>query len=242
MSETQAIELSDLHRLAEVEAPDLITTIQAIVDQGEPTITDPPDDMIYLSRLRASLQVAGRYSDKKKKQTEAHEAWKRYLAQPDRLIAPQVKLAELIVSLYEKRTGPARPALMVLAREGSFVFGVWGGLKRVYKRAEADMDAELFGALAARFDVEASGYSRHDTSKGTLIYLQRRGWRFLRQLGKAVPELYPQFCVEVMRSYPAGTRYASIAGKIERHYAKKWGAPKDLAKTKKFRAPYRETW
>ncbi len=240
--ETQAIELSDVQKLAEVEAPDLITIIQAIVDQGEPTITDPPDDMIYLAALRGSLQVASRSGDKKKRQTEAQDAWKRYLTQPAHLIAPQVRLAELIVALYDKRTGPARQALMLLAREGAFVYGIWGGLKRVYKRAEADMDAELFGALSARFDVEANGYARHDTNKGTLIYLQRRGWRFLRQLGKGVPELYPQFCVEVLRSYPAGTSYASIAGKVERHHAKKWGAPKDLAKTKKFRAPYRETW
>lgn len=238
----QAIQLRDLQQLAEVEAPDLITAIQALVDQGEPTIEDAPDDLIYLSQLRASLQVASRHNDKKKRQTEAHEAWKRYLAQPERLIAPQVKLAELIVALYDKRTGPARQALLLLAREGSFVYGVWGGLKRVYKRAEADLDAELFGALAARFDVEAGGYTRHDTGKGTLIYLQRRAWRFLRQLGKAVPELYPQFCVEVMRNYPASARYVHVASRIERHHAKKWGAPKDLPKTKKFRAPYRETW
>jgi hypothetical protein len=251
-TEKQPIELADLERLATVEAPDLVEAIQAFLEQGQPELVDPPADAVTLDGLRAVLQQVARHRDRKKRRADAHEAWKRYLAQSPDVVAPQVRLADLIVSLYEKRTDAARAAVRVLAAEAPLVFGVWGGLKRVYKLAEKNLDAEMFGALAARFDI--AGHTG-DVQYGTLRYLQRRGWRFLRLLGKALPELYPQFAVEVLRSYPAGCTYASIASHIERHHAPKWGgsmdtllrihkvrAPKDLPKTVKFRAAYLDAW
>ncbi|MEI7894202.1 MAG: hypothetical protein WCI05_14000, partial [Myxococcales bacterium] len=237
------ITLADLQTLQRVEAPDLVQAIVAFLDQDEPTPDEPlAEDTITLDVLRTSLKTATRARQKKQRSALADEAWKRYLAQPEARISPRMHLAELIEQLYAKRTGPARQALLLLAREAPLVWGIWAGLKRVFKRAEADLDAELFGVLSARFDV-ASATSDHDVSHGTLIYLRRRAWRMLRQLGKAVPELYPQFVVEVLRAYPRSVKTGStwVGAHVNRPGSKKWGGT-TFERGKKFRVAYIDAW
>ena len=243
MTTAQAIQLTDIHALADAEAPDLSRAIAAFLEQGEPEHEgERADDAMSLEQLRAALAQAGKQHDKKQRQSQAHETWKRYLAQPNDQVAPQMGLAELIVALYEKKTPAARAAIIVIAEEAPLVFGLWGGLKRVFKRAEDDKDYEIFFALGIRFDVSLQ--DRGDVGKGTLIYLRRRAARALRLLGKASHELYPQAAVEAMRRYPVGTTVWStwIAAHIITATSKKWGAPQKLAKEKKFRPPYREAW
>jgi len=267
MSEEKGpILLADIERLADVETPELVRTIEALLEQApggggpyddyededddyydednpRPVREAPPPDAVTLKTLREQLKQASKRFDKAERRTQAHEAWKRYLGQKRDYIAPQIKLAELIEKLYEKKTGPARRALIEIARKAPLVYGIWGGLKRVYKKVEADQDAEMFGVLGARFDNAQSEYSDRDVQRGTLVYLQRRVWRYLRLLGKASPELYPTFAVEVLRSYPINASGSStIASKIEHHSSQKWGAPKGLPRDKKFRVPYLDAW
>ena len=249
MTTEQAIKLADISRFCDAETPDLVAVLEAFVDQGEPE-RDPelgplPDDAMTLDALRAALSLASRQRDKAQRQSQAHEAWKRYLAQPEELVAPQMRLAELVVALYEKKSPASRAALLVLAAEGPLAFGLWGGLKRIFKRSEKDFDAEVFATLAVRFDTAAAGQSsRGDVGRGTLIYLRRRAARVLRLLGKASQELYPQWAVEILRRYPVNAQLWSseIAGRILSGSSKKWGAPTGLAKSKKFRPPYLEAW
>jgi len=242
----QAIKLADLERLRDAEAPDLVAAISAFVRQGEPERREPlPDDAMALSALRAALTQASRQRDKKQRQSRAEDAWKRYLSQPADIVAPQMSVAELVVGLYETHTPAARAALLMLAAEAPLVFGLWGGLKRVFKRAERDFDAEIFAALAVRFDMAASGSTGPtDVGRGTLVYLRRRAARVLRLLGKASLELYPDFAVEVLRRYPVNAQQGSsqVAAGIFTSSSKKWGAPVGLAKDKRFRAPYLDAW
>ena len=102
-------------------------------------------------------------------------------------LPPRLSLAGLLVALYEKDTDASRAALIDIIRRSDLRFGLWGGLKRIYKLAEARHDAELFGVLAWRFDVERGrGGHRREVSGGTLTYLRRRAWRYLRHLGAEV--------------------------------------------------------
>ena len=175
MSHDAPLLFEDVERLAAAGAPDLVATIDALVRQGDVPLPQPaPPDLVTLDMLRASLAQAARAFDKKQRQSKAHEAWKQYLAQAEERIAPQIKLADLIVRLYEQRSGPSRQAVLCLVKEAPLAFGIWGGLKRVYKRVEIDHDAEIFGALAARFDTLASSHAAGDVKRGTLVYLQRR--------------------------------------------------------------------
>jgi hypothetical protein len=244
MTDQQPIQLADIQRLADTGAPDLTTAIEQLIEQGEPYREETPEGAIDLNALRASLAQAAKAWDKKQRQQGAREAWQRYLAQNDDMIAPQVRLADLVVKLYERgpTDGPARQALLVILREAPLVFGLWGGIKRVYKRAEKDMDAEVFGALAARFDVNASERGG-DIGRGTFIYLRRRAWRFLKQIGRGVPEIYPQFAVEVLRNYQNSAPFGSlwVANHIFMHEAKSRtgtsfysAPPKDMVKHRAF--------
>lgn len=254
MSEKGPILIADVERLLEAEAPDLVQTISELIGQVQYDASggleiDPneaAESTITLETLRAQLAAAAKRDGKSERRAQAHDAWKRYLAQTEDKIAPQMRLAELIERLYERRhtSGAARQALLLIAQEAPFVYGVWGGLKRVFKRAEADHDVEIWAALGARFDLAITRHTQRDIQRGTLIYLRRRTWRFLRLLGKASPELYPLFCVELMRNYPVNTTdyHADVAARIIRHPSVKWGAPKGLPKDKRFRAPFLEAW
>ncbi len=255
MTAKKAIDISDVERLFQVAAPDLPKVIESYVaqfapadeeeydDDGEPIVREKeevPEGTITLDVLRTQLTAAARKREKKQRQTEAYDAWKRYLAQDAKYIAPQLRLAEMIVALYDRRDDAAsRVALVAVITHAPWAFGVWGGIKRVLKRAETDFDAEIFGAINARLDTDDD---LADVSRGTQIYMRRRAWRWLRSFGKGTPELYPQFCVEVLRRYPADAYPSIIGRKIASHHAKKWGGWKPEKKSAKFRAPFIDAW
>ncbi len=254
MSAKQPIDIADVARLAEAAAPDLASVIEAYLaqfnededeydDDGNEIVKEPqeelPEGTITLQILRTQLKQASRKREKKERQVEAFEAWKRYLAQDPKYIAPQLKLAEMIVALYDKRdSAPAHMTLLAIIRHAPYGFGVWGGVKRVLKRAEHDFDAEIFGAINARLD---SDNDLADVSTGTQTYMRKRAWRYLRSLGKGAPEIYPQFCVEVLRRYPVDTYSGPLGRRIQQHRAKKWGGWTP-PRGKNFRAPFIDAW
>ena len=119
---------------------------------------------------------------------------------------PRLRLYDRLLALYERGDAHGRAALVDVFARGEIKWGMWRAAKAIYKLAEARYDAELFGALAARFDTAAGGTSG-EVRGGTLLYLRRRAWRFLRLLGKASPDAYVAFAVEVLRHYPAGDRF-----------------------------------
>lgn len=180
-------------------------------DDEEASSARPPGAM-SVEDLRRSLSQAGsRWSSRAQRQQKAREAWHRFLNQPDSGPPTRFALAELLVRLYEDGGEHARATLLTLAERAPLRFGLWGGLKRVYKLAEEDLDAEIFGALAARFDREANTHSRsREVGLGTLIYLQRRAWRFLKALGQQLPAVYPQVAAQVLRRYPGGTSFNGL--------------------------------
>ncbi|MEQ1506992.1 MAG: hypothetical protein ABMB14_32490, partial [Myxococcota bacterium] len=244
MSSSSPMTVTDLERMIDAEAPDLVNAILAFARQDEPYRPDAPPDALDLSGLRSGLTQARSARRKAQRRERSRAVWARYLAQDPAQLAPQMQLAGLIERLYATRTGPARQVLLTLIREAPLLFGLWGGFKRVYKRAEADLDAEVYAALATRVDEDLARSVRGDVGAGTLRYLSRRTWRFVRQLGKASPELYVTFAVELMRSVGPSSdpRYLGATGHVAHHYARKWGANPEATRGKRFQAPYLEAW
>ncbi|MCY1018014.1 hypothetical protein [Pyxidicoccus sp. MSG2] len=212
MSTSDALSAADLERLVRAEAPDLAEAVIAFLGQPEKASETPlPKDAFTFDKLLQSLQQAQARYNSEGRRTASTEAWQRFNSQKDVPRPPRLALADLLVGLYDKGTEASRAALMELIRRADLRFGLWGGFKRIYKLAEARHDAEIFGILAWRFDVERGrgGYNR-EVSGGTLTYLRRRAWRYLRHLGAAVPELYPQFAVEVLRHYEQDTSWYAV--------------------------------
>ena len=117
---------------------------------------------------------------------------------------PRLRLGNLLLALYEAGDPQSRAALIEVFARGTMRWGVWKAAKGIYKLAEARHDIALFGVLAFRFDaMTTTPYERGELGIGTLIYLRRRAWRYLRLLGNATPESYATVAIEVLRHYPA---------------------------------------
>lgn len=128
------------------------------------------------------------------------DAWESLLAAAHP--PPRLKLGDLLISIYERGEQSDRAALVEIFKTAKMGWGIWKAAKRIYKLAEQRHDAELFGVLAWRFDVYVRTPNNWaEISPATSTYMRRRAWRYLRNLGHAVPELYPQFAVQVMRHY-----------------------------------------
>jgi hypothetical protein len=80
--------------------------------------------------------------------------------------------------------------------------GSWQGFKSIYKQAEQRHDLAMLGVLCFRLDIHYAHRYSDEISRGTFLYMRRRAWRYLRQLGQALPELFPVFACQVLRHYP----------------------------------------
>lgn len=208
METSRELTVEDVERQARAESPELAQAVLAFLAQPDKAPDKPlPQGALDFQRLMALLHQARSLHRAEQRRAASREAWQRFLAQKDVPLPPRFALADLLVSLYQHPSHAARAALLELARTAPLRFGLWAGLKRLYKLAEQRHDAELFGVLAWRFDTEPASHRTREVSTGTLTYLRRRAWRYLRQLGQAVPELYPQFAVEVLRHYEPDTSW-----------------------------------
>jgi hypothetical protein len=242
MAPSDELSTADLQRLVRAEAPELAEAVTAFLAQPEKPPEKPlPEGAIDFNGLKNLLWQAQARRDAQGRRAASREAWQRFLAQKDVPLPPRFALADLLVALYERNTDASRAALFRLVRDADLQFGLWGGFKRIYKLAEQRHDAEMFGILAWRFDIERHASRTREVSLGTLTYLRRRAWRYLRLLGAAVPELYPQFAVEVLRHYTPDTHWRStwVAMHIWAHESRKYNAlsftidvPSDLVKNR----------
>lgn len=197
-----AIQLSEIERLAAAEAPDLADAIISLLEEGDPYEDRPEGSISFDEVLRVNRGARRQIRDEHERQTKVHEVWTRFLAQTNPPLPPRFGLADLVVRLYESGAGTGRAAAIELAKRAPLKFGLWAGLKRVYKLTEKNLDAEMWGVLAWRFDTSFAQTSYGtEVGKGTLLYLRRRAWRFLRGLGAQQPALYPQFAVQALRHY-----------------------------------------
>jgi hypothetical protein len=171
-------------------------------DDDEPVIDVPPGAMT-IDKLAAMVGERG-LSNKSGTERKLVRQGAFAAAEASPFAPPRLRIGGLLVALYEQGDPEGRAALLHAFAHGRMQWGVWKAAKQIYKLAEARHDAALLGVLAYRFDaMSTTEYARSEIGAGTLLYLRRRAWRYLRTLGKAVPEAYPAFAVEVLRHYPA---------------------------------------
>lgn len=212
--DTVPIWITDLEKLAAAESPDLADIVGAFVEQDDPEPKSPPREGAFtFSMFQSELRRAAARRSPRARREASTAAWKHFLAQTDPPPPPRFELAGLLVSLYERKTEASRRALVAIAADAPLSVGIWGGLKRIYKRAEAAHDFEMFASLAVRFDLETSNrHGRDDriATRGTLVYLRHRAWRYVRRLGQAVPQLYAMLAAQVLARLPAEHAIAGL--------------------------------
>jgi hypothetical protein len=163
---------------------------------------DVPDGAMTLSKLR---QQVGAAALRGKTATEAklarREAWGAALASP--YTPPRLRLGALLIEMYDAGDAAGRAALAHVFANGRLGWGVWRAIKAIYKRAEAAHDLRMLGVIGCRFD-RSGNITSSEVGAGTITYIRSRVWRYLRTIGRHVPDAYPAFAVEVLRHYPAG--------------------------------------
>ncbi len=171
-----------------------------------PDDVDPPDvppGAITYDRLADEVGkrgMAGKNPTERK--LARRDAWQA--AEASAFAPPRLRLGAMLIALYEAGDEAGRAALFQVFAHGAMRWGVWRAAKAIYKLAEARHDAAMFGVLAYRFDgMSQTSYTASEIGAGTLLYLRRRAWRYLRLLGQASIDAYPAFAVEVLRHYPA---------------------------------------
>ena len=110
-------------------------------------------------------------------------------------------VGELMVAVYRSATPAARAGLRPLLTNDAFRRGYWQGFKRIYKLAEAELDAEFWVHTSA---VLAQRYATR-----TVAYLQRRSYRHLKQLAWRHPERFWEHAAGLLRALERETPLAA---------------------------------
>jgi hypothetical protein len=212
------LELGDLERAIAARDPELGDLLVRYLGQSDPSPgapeidpepfdDDAPDEpdvpagAYTLDRLRKAMQPSALVNrtgtEQKLARVDAFAA-----AEASRFAPPRLRVGRLLRALYDRGEPGDRSALARVFADGKLQWGSWQAAKAIYKLAEERHDAEMWGALACRFDIMAATEFA-DIGTGTLVYLRWRAWRFLRELGRALPEAYATFVAELLRHYPA---------------------------------------
>jgi hypothetical protein len=244
----EGVRLDDVRRALEARDPGLTDLVVALGGAAIEAPSGPvPDDALTYQKFVSELSSwRFQYKSDEEKEHYRRSSWailegdEAVVALPDRL-----KLHEVIMELWEDDGPYARETLLAIIARCPLKWGPWRALKRIFKEAEAKGDTEVMGALAARVDMELSGYAFYsEVSRGTLIYMVRRAWRYLRRLGQGFPAAYPDAAVDFLRFYTNETSWNRtwVANHIFFHEGKRygtssfrfWRAPTDLLAQRAF--------
>ena len=202
---------ADLERARQARDPRFAEMVVKYLAQPDPSeaypegpapdeIPELPDNAWTLQKLRGAIAEYNFYGKSDVEEWAIRrDAWRNLLSADNP--PPRLKLGDVLIEMYEQGDTWSRQMLISILKNARLGWGMWKGLKRVYKLAEERHDAEMFGAIAYRLDAWGHGPRTNEISSATFLYMRRRAWRYLRLLGVAMPELYPQFCVEVLRHY-----------------------------------------
>ena len=122
------------------------------------------------------------------------------------------KIHIILTALWEDGSAYSRTILKQAITALPVSYGVWKGLKRIYKQAEFSQDYEIFGQIAAKIDLQRFNQTANAAvSLATKTYMSLRAWRYLRQLGQQMPIGYIDAAVSVLASYDE----TMMAGSLE---------------------------
>ena len=217
------LSLAALEHARSLHDPQLAARVIALAAASDPS----PDSPIREGALTIDAYRRSLWRYKYRTQPPAERAayrtaqWALLEADDAEVSLPdRYRLDTLILDLWADESAYARDQLLRIIARIKLRWGPWRALKRIFKEAEERDDLEVFGALAARFDMALASRSHdREISRATLAYMVRRAWRYLRRLGEQFPVAYPDAAVEVLRHYGEDTNWRNtwIANHIFYH-------------------------
>lgn len=222
------LRLDDLRRAWDARDPQFVDLVVRLAGQPDEEPDQPVRDgaPTFDSFLRDMRSWTVR---RKTKEEQAHwrqETVKALEAPTAEVPLPaRLRVHELIYAMWTSDEPFARRSLLEVIARVPLVYGPWRALKRIFKEAEARPDTEVYGALAARFDMAFARGSGGGVSTQTLGYLVRRAWRFLRHTGTRLPATYPDIATDFLVRYEDDTNWRGtwVANHIFYHESKQYG-------------------
>ena len=191
--------LRDAHQARDPELVELLTRLMT----QETTEQPPTREGVYTFEEFLASQQTPAYRGKsldeqaqfRMQRLAALESDDAEVPLPDRL-----RCHDVVMDLWNADDIYSRTGLLRVIAEVSLAYGPFKAFKRIFKEAEARDETEIYGALAARFDMAFANRS-HTVSQRTLGYLVRRGWRYLRRIGETFPAIYPDVATDFLIHY-----------------------------------------
>ena len=199
------LRLDDVRRAWEAHDPGLVGLVTDLTNQDAAPTTPVRDGAPTFDKFLAEIRTKAFFKSKSPDEQRHYRVSQiEALAAPDAEVPPpeRLKLYEVILALWADNGPYARSALLVIIASVPLRYGPWRALKRIFKEAEARDDAEVWGALAARFDADRPPLT-HPQELGTLTlnYLRRRAWRRLRTIARTRPACYADAAADVLAHY-----------------------------------------
>lgn len=197
--------LDEIRNALAARDPDLARLVVALAGSDDPQPARPPRDgaFTFQSFRNTVRRNAKRRMEAAERTRVRQEGFAKLLAPDAEVVAPdRLRLDAVLLDLWRADGAFERASLLKIIDETPLSWGVWRGLKQIFKEAQAKGDLEMFGALTARLDTAVgAGGGRGEVRQATLSYMVRRAWRYLRGLGQTLPAAYPDAAVQVLRFY-----------------------------------------
>ncbi len=211
--EPAGLRLSDVERALRSSDPNAPALLQRFLDEPDPPLKDPPAGTMRTNDLVNQLNAARRKRSKQARIKASTDVWRKFLTQKAPL-PPRFATADIVTDLYLNGGATGRAMALRCIGEVEWKIGFYAAVKRIAKLAEDQLDAVTWALVNGKVSSEHTS-----PSPATRTYLQRRAWRFLRDLGRAAPELYPWWAAELCLR--TGNKHCVALGNITSSFAAK---------------------
>ena len=201
--EPGGLRLTDVERALRSGDPNAPALLQRFLDEPDPELKDPPAGTMRTRDLETQLTQSRRKRTKKLRIKASTDVWRKFLTQKAPL-PPRFTTADIVTDLYLNGGPTGRSMALRCIDEVEWKIGFFGAIKRIGKLAEERLDAVAWAGVYGKVS------SEHASPSGaTRSYMQKRAWRFLRDLGRATPELYPWWAAEYLLRSESGSTASS---------------------------------
>jgi hypothetical protein len=219
--------LLDVQKAWQLKDPNLIDYILHLSQQEDSEPENPiRDEALTFGRFIQTI-FSYQFREKSPEEQKSYriETLKRLEADDAEVpLAERLKLHDFLLSLWRDQSPYARTLLQEIIQLIPLRYGAWRALKTIFKEAEANNDYPMLAEIAVRCDIAQN--FECEFSSATLVYLRRRAWRYLRQLGQSLPSVYPDAAVSFLSAYPDNTQWDRtwVANHIFYHDSKRYSS------------------
>lgn len=202
---SMSLSFEQIQHAWQVQDPSLVEKLCLLAQQPDllPESPIPDDELTFERFLNKILSYPFRMQHPEVQFAERVAMMMRLEADEGTYPLPyRYKIYLVLIALWEEKSAYSRAILKQAIDELPLSYGVWRGLKYIYKVAEYEQDYEIVAPITSKIDLHRFDQSMRDpVSLATKTYMSLRAWRYLRKLGQQIPVGYIEAAVSVLASY-----------------------------------------